>query len=336
MFRFEDIGYLHLLWLLPILVILYIGYLRLRKYQRSQLGSSTLLSSLIDGERPQRSHVKMGLITTAMLSFILACANPQWGTKKEKVKAESSDIFIALDISQSMMAEDISPNRIERAKRLALNLIQALKGNRIGLILFAGNAYLQMPLTSDYAAAELFITSANTGQATTQGTAIGDAIQLGLRTYEPDENTKRAMIIITDGETHDEQAIDLAGEALERGLSVYAIGVGTTEGALIPYQSSAGQQYKRDDTGELVTSRLNPGLIQDLASSGGGRSYMIGEGNSIITSLKSEMERLEKQEVEQRAFTDYDSYFQYLIGIGAILLLLQWLIPDKANLSTLS
>jgi len=199
------------------------------------------------------------------------------------------------------MTEDISPNRIERAKRLALNLVQALKGNRIGLILFAGNAYLQMPLTNDYAAAELFITSANTA-----------------------------------GETHDEQAIDFAGEALERGLSVYAIGVGTTEGGLIPYQSSAGQQYKRDETGELVTSRLNPALIQDLASSGGGRSYMIGEGNTIITSIKNEMERLEKQEVEQRAFTDYDSYFQYLIGIGAILLLLQWLIPERAKLSTIS
>ncbi len=333
MFRFEDIGYLHLLWLLPLLVILYVVYLRFRKYQRSRLASSALLSSLIDGERPRRSHVKMGLITAALLSFILACANPQWGTKKEKVKAESSDIFIALDISQSMMAEDISPNRIERAKRLAMNLVQALKGNRIGIILFAGNAYLQMPLTNDYAAAELFLTSANTAQATTQGTAIGDAIQLGLRTYEEGQNSQRAMIIITDGETHDEEAIDFAGEAFEQGLSVYAIGVGTTEGALVPYQTNAGQQYKRDETGELVTSRLNPGLIQELAYSGGGRSYMIGEGNSIITSLKSEMERLEKQEVEQRAFTDYDSYFQYLIGLGVIFILIQWLIPERAKVS---
>lgn len=334
MFRFEDIGYLHFLWLLPVLIICYLAYLRFRKYQRDQLGSAGLLSTLIDGERPSRPHVKMGLISAALLSFVLACANPQWGTKKEKVKAQSSDIFIALDISQSMMAEDISPNRIERAKRLALNIVQALKGNRIGLILFAGNAYLQMPLTNDYAAAELFLSSANTGQATTQGTAIGDAIQLARRTYEEGQNSQRAMIIITDGENHDEQAIDLASEALDDGLSVYAIGVGTTEGALIPYRTAAGQQYKRDENGELVTSRLNQELVRDLASSGGGRSYMIGEGNSIITSLRSEMERLEKKEVEQRAFTDYDSYFQYLIGAGILLLIFQWLIPEKAKVSS--
>jgi len=331
MFRFEDITYLHLLWLLPVLILAYLGYLRLRKYQRDQLGQSALLSTLIEGERPQRSHVKMGLITAALLSLILACANPQWGTKKEKVKAQSSDIFIALDISQSMMAEDISPNRIERAKRLSLNIVQALKGNRIGLILFAGNAYLQMPLTNDYAAAELFLSSANTGQATTQGTAIGEAIQLGLRTYEPDQTSQRAMIIITDGENHDENAIDLAEQAAGEGLAVYAIGVGTSEGALIPFRTAAGQQYKRDQDGQLVTSKLNQSLIQDLATAGGGRSFMIGEGNSIITSIKNEVDRLEKQEVEQRAFTDYNSYFQYLIGIGIILLILQWLIPERAK-----
>ena len=257
MFRFELANHLMWLWIIPAIIVIYVLYLGIRKKQRAQLGESVLLKKLIPGEVPRRSHIKIGLITAAILTLIVAYANPQWGNKKEKVTARSSDVFIALDISQSMMAEDISPNRLERAKRLSQNLIRALKGNRIGLIYFAGNAYLQMPLSSDYSAAQLFVSSANTRQATTQGTAIGEAISLGLRAYEEGKANQRAMIIITDGENHNEQAINLAREARETGMVIYTIGVGTTEGAFIPFETRSGEQYKRDDDGNPVRSMLN-------------------------------------------------------------------------------
>ncbi len=333
MFRFEYISHLNWLWLLPVLVLLYLGYMRYRQSQRDKLGSHALLGRLIDGEVPHRSHIKMGMITVAMLSFILALANPQWGNKKEKVMAKSSDVFIALDISQSMMAEDISPNRMERAKRLTQNIVRALRGNRLGLILFAGNAYLQMPLTSDYSAAELFVSSANTNQAGTQGTAISEAINLALRSFEKSKTSQRAMIIITDGESHDDEAVAAATEAAANGLNIYTIGVGTSEGAFVPYRTQSGEQFKRDDEGNPVTSRLNQELIKDLAQAGQGVSYLIGEGNSIITNIKKEIDQLEKEEVEQRAFTDYNSYFQYLIGIGLLLLIIQFMIPDRKVLN---
>ena len=329
MFRFEFPDSLFWLWLIPAICLLYWVFWRFNKKQRFNLGDPELLRKLIPGEAPFRHHLKTGLFLAALLSLIVAYANPQWGNKKEKVTAKSSDVFIALDISQSMMAEDISPNRLERAKRLSQNLVRALKGNRIGLIYFAGSAYLQMPLSSDYSAAQLFISSANTNQASTQGTAISEAIQLALRAYEEGKANQRAMIIITDGESHDDEAVAAASEASSKGLNIYTIGVGTREGAFIPYRTNAGEQFKRDDQGNPVTSALNQDLINGIAQAGKGKAYLVGEGNALITDIQREIDRLEKLEVEQRAFTDYNSYFQYLIAAGLVLLLIRFLIPDK-------
>ena len=329
MFRFELASALIWVWIIPATILCYWLYVQYRKKQRKQLGEASLLEKLIPGEVPQRQHFKAGLFIAALLSLILAFANPQWGNKKEKVTAKSSDVFIALDISQSMMAEDISPNRLERAKRLAQNLVRALKGNRIGLIYFAGSAYLQMPLSSDYSAAQLFITSANTGQASTQGTAISEAIQMALRAYEEGKANQRAMIILTDGENHDDEAITAAQDASSKGLNIYTIGVGTSEGAFVPFQTRGGEQYKRDDAGNPVTSALNQDLIQSIADAGKGKSYLVGEGNALITDIQREIDRLEKLEVEQRAFTDYNSYFQYLIAAGLLLLIIRFMIPDR-------
>lgn len=328
MFRFESSYYLLGLWIIPILIVLYFLYWKYRTKQLESLGQSRLINRLLSGYAPQRNHIRTGLLISAVLSMILALANPQWGNKKEKVEAKSSDVFIALDISQSMMAEDISPNRLERAKRLTQNVIQALRGNRIGLIYFAGSAYLQMPLTQDYSAAQMFVASANTGQAATQGTAISEAINLAQRAYQDDKPNQRALIVITDGESHDDEAIQTARDAHATGLQVFTIGVGTSEGAFVPYKTQNGKQYKRDASGNPVKSALNQQLISDMASSSGGKSYLIGEGNSIIADIKNAIDRLEKQDVEQKAFTDYASYFQYLIGIAALLILIEFVIPE--------
>lgn len=329
MFRFEYIIYLLGLWVIPCLVLLYLLFLKYNERQRNKLGNHDLLQRITQGEAINRKHIKFALLTGSFICMMLALANPQWGNKKEKVKATSSDIFIALDISQSMMAEDISPNRLERAKKLSTNLVQSLKGNRIGLIFFAGNAYLQMPLSSDYTAAQLFLSSANTGQAGTQGTAISEAISLALKTFEEDKPAQRGMILITDGESHDDEAIKAVAEAKQKGLNIFPIGVGTSQGGFIPIRQGNNLEYKKDQSGQIVTTQLNQELISSLAEAGGGRSYLIGEGNSIITDITREMERLEKQEVEQRAFTDYNSYFQYLIGLALVLLLIDFLIPQS-------
>lgn len=334
MFRFEHSEYLWYLWVIPLLMGLYFLYWQWRKNQLSKLGNTVLLDRLIPGWAAQRQHYKMALLLAGLLFLLVAYANPQWGNKKEKIKAKSSDVFIALDISQSMMAEDISPNRLERAKRLTQNIIRSLKGNRIGLIFFAGNAYLQMPLSNDYSAATLFASSANTNQASTQGTDISGAIDLALRAYEPGKNNQRGLVILTDGESHDGDALAKAQEAKEKGLNIFTIGVGTTEGGFVPYVSQGRQQYKRDGAGEVVKSALNTDMINDLANAGGGKSYIIGEGNSIITDLKSKIDLLQQEEVETRAFTDYASYFQYFLIIGMLFILLEFVIAERKSIAS--
>ena len=331
MFRFENPQNLVFLSVVGLIILLYVGYALWQKRQLQQVGAKDLLLRLMPGFSRTRNYVRMASMVLALLFLIGALANPQWGTKKEKVKAKSSDVFIALDISQSMMAEDISPSRLERAKRMTQNLVTSLRGNRIGIILFAGNAYLQMPLSNDISAAQMFVSSANTNQATTQGTAISEAIDLASRAYEEEKAFQRALIVITDGENHDDEAVAKAREAADLGLNIFTVGVGTEEGAFIPYRTSSGNQYKRDEEGELVKSALNPSLIRDLASAGGGKHYFIQDGNQVIVDLKKQIDRLEKQEVEQRSFTDYESYFQYLLGLGLLFLIIEYFIPPRLS-----
>ncbi len=331
MFRFENPQAFLFLWLIPIMIGAYYLYIRRRRTVLTGVGETSLLKLLIDSWGDQRRHLKNILTISSLLFLIIALANPQWGTKKEKVTAQSSDIFIAIDVSHSMLAEDISPNRLERAKRLCISLVDALKGNRIGLILFAGNAYLQMPLTHDYAAAQMFVNSANTNMAPTQGTAIEEAVLLVEKSYTDDKPAQRALIILTDGEDHDGDALTAVKEAHKNGLFVYTIGVGTAEGAVIPYVAQGQKKVKRDAKGEMITSALNIDMINQLAQVGGGEAWLIGQGAEIIDGIRKRIEQISKREVEQRSFTDYYSYFQYFLALGILLLIAQFFISDKTN-----
>lgn len=332
MFRFEQVEYLYVLAIVPILLLLYYVFRMWFNSESGKLSEPGLFKKLSPHFSWARKNLKFALLLLALVFICIAWANPQWGNKKEKVRAQSSDIFIALDISQSMMAEDISPNRLERAKRLTQNIVRSLKGNRIGLIFFAGSAYLQMPLSNDYSAAEIFLQSANTEQAGTQGTAIVDAIELALRAFENDKDYQRSLVIVTDGESHDEEAVAKAEEALSKGLVVFTVGIGTEEGGFIPFMERGRESYKRDKSGNPVKSALNIALLKDLATSGGGEYYLVQEGNQIIAELKSEIDRLEKQEVEQRSFSEYASYFQYFLAIGLLLLFIEYLISNRGTL----
>jgi len=333
MFRFENSEYLYLLAIVPVLLLLYFLFKAWFKHESLKLSEDKLFQRLSPHFSWTKKHLKFGLSLSAIAFLCIAYANPQWGNKKEKVRAQSSDVYIALDISQSMMAEDISPNRLERAKRLTQNIVRSIKGNRIGLIYFAGSAYLQMPLSNDYAAAEIFLSSANTGQAGTQGTAIVEAIDLALRAFEEDKQYQRSLIIVTDGESHDDEAVAKAAEALEKGLVIFTVGIGTEEGGFIPYQDRGREAFKKDKDGNPVKSALNIDLLRELAENGGGQYYLVQEGNQIITELKSEIDRLEKREVEQRSFSEYASYFQYFLGVALLLLFIEYLISNRASLS---
>lgn len=328
MFRFEEISFLFWLILIPIFLGgMYLIYV-LRKKRIERAGNPLLVSRLMPESSGKRIWLKNGLVLLGLAFLFVAASNPQWGTKKEKIKAQSADIFIAFDISQSMMAEDISPSRLERAKRFTEKLIQNLKGDRVGLIYFAGDAYLQMPLTNDYAAAELFVKSANPNLAGTQGTAIDEAIDLAMKAYQEDVQHQRALIVISDGEDHDESAIAMAKEGADAGLVIYTVGVGTETGAYVPFNNRGRSEFKKDEEGVPVMSKLNVANLQEIARNGGGEFYTVNQGVDAIKDLKDRLSRLQKREVEQKSFSEYNSYFQWFLGIGFLLLLLEWVLPN--------
>lgn len=327
MFRFENEQFLWALAIIPILALLFWGVAWWRKQKLNSVGNMDLLDRLTPLYSRYKQLTKAILILLTFSFLIVGWANPQWGTKKEKVKRKSIDVFLALDISNSMLSEDIAPSRMSRTQNFTTKLIEELKGERIGLILFAGNAYLQMPLTTDYAAAELFVRSANPSQAPAQGTAISEAIDLAERSFAEDNKQHKVLIVLSDGENHDDETIERAEEAASNGLLIFSIGVGTPEGGYIPTQFGNRRDFKRDQEGNPVVTKLNEQMLADLAAAGNGSYFNLAEGEKIVDALKTSLERVEKRELEQRSFSEFESYFQYFVGLGLLLLILEFLIP---------
>jgi Ca-activated chloride channel homolog len=331
MFRFEHSEFLYALVALPIVAVLFFIFMQWRKRAIRRFGSATLMARLMPEAARWKHTLKFTLLLLALAFLIVGWANPQWGTKREKAKRMSTDVFIALDISSSMLAEDTPPNRLERAKRLAEDLVEKLKGERIGVILFAGSAYLQMPLTTDYAATELFLRSANTGLAGTQGTAIGEAVSLARRSFQENDKSHKALVLITDGEDHDGEAVEQVQSAKEEGVILFTIGAGTPEGSFIPFNYGTRQDYKRDESGQPVRSRLNEEMLIALSEKGGGAYFHIAEGGKAVQALKERISSLEKREMEVRGFTGYESYFQYFLAAGLLLLVAEFLISYRKD-----
>lgn len=331
MFRFEQPFFLYLIILVPLVLGLFFLLLQWKKARLNKFGDFDVIQRLMPDWSVKREWIKTSLFSFSLLFFLIALANPQWGTRKQKVKAKSADIVIALDISQSMLATDISPNRMEKAKRFSSQLIKNLKGERLGLIFFAGSAYLQMPLTGDYAATELFIKSANPKQAGTQGTVITDAINLTNSIFSSDSPYQKALVLITDGENHESEAIEAAREAAKNGTFIFCIGVGSQEGAPVPFKENGKDYFKKDKSGFPIKSKLNVALLQDIAEAANGKFYLLDDGFSLTKKIVNDLSKIEKQEVEQRSFTDYNSYFQYLLGIALLLIILESFISNKKD-----
>jgi len=331
-FRFEHPEYLMLLAIIP---LWWLGtYLvdKISARNLAKVGEVALVQKMMEGHSSRRILYKRLLFILGLLFLVMALSNPQWGVKRKKIKAKGADIMLALDISRSMLAEDIPPSRLERAKKITEKLIDQFKGERVGLILFAGNAYLQMPLTNDYAAAKLFTRSASTDQATSQGTAISDAIYLAEQLFSDKEKYHRALIIISDGENHDEDAITTAKRAHdEQGLVIFTVGVGTTQGAFIPIVQGGRETYISDRSGQYIKTKINETLLSDIAEQADGSYFHISQYKPLMAALDKKIAQLDRRDLEHASFDEYNSYFQYFLALALTFLLLSFWWPEKVR-----
>jgi Ca-activated chloride channel homolog len=330
MFRLEHPYYLvGLLILIP----LFIGYWYQWKRAQKRLvtfASTHLWKSLVPDFAISFARRNAWLWLAGIGLIILALANPQWGIRKEKIEIKSTDIYLALDISNSMLAEDIKPNRLERTKLWAESFVRELANDRIGIVLFAGHAFLQSPLTTDYGSAALFIRSAQPDLITTQGTNISDAIATCLENFPATEDAQKVIILLSDGENHDELASNIGAQAKAKNVVIYTIGTATEQGGLIPISQQGMQDYKRDETGAPIQSKLDAAILRHIASSTRGSYHAIEAGNASILQIKSEIADMTKQRVAERAYTEYESYFIYLLIPGIICLVLEFLFTVHA------
>lgn len=323
--RFEHPVFLHFLWALPFLGLLLWRYRQWRQLSLQRLGNSTAVQNLIEGYSAQRFRLKNVLLAAALILLAVAWANPQGGSVMRKSQQKSADVFIALDISQSMWATDVQPNRLERSKAFLQKLLQALASERVGIIFYAGEAFLQMPLSTDAAAQTMLLRSADPALLSAQGTASAAAIALGVRTFGSEETAAgRAIVLVSDGEDHDEDAIAQARKAYGEGIVVFTVGVGTPTGAAVPMP---GGVLKRDEKGNVVQSKLNERNLYDMAHAGGGAMYNVNQGDAAIEALKKEIDRLQKRPLEVRNYADMESYFQWWLLPAVLLLLLDAWLP---------
>ncbi|MFN8304975.1 MAG: VWA domain-containing protein [Saprospiraceae bacterium] len=332
MFRFEHPEYLRVLWALPVLVLVWVAWWLWRRRAMAQLADAAVAGQLIPGFSGRRFWVKSGLLLLALALLAFSWANPQRGAKQQTALQQSADVFIAFDISQSMLAEDLRPNRLVLARIFAQKLVQALAGQRVGLIFFAGDAYVQMPLSTDYDAAISFLTEASPDLMTMQGTAIPAAISRAEEAFDPETPAGRALVLITDGEDHDEGAVDKAAEAHDNGLLIMTVGAGTTAGGPIPWSADGAAGYKRDEKGNLVRTSLNETLLRDVARAGGGQAYHISQGDEAVEAIRKTLDALEKHEVAVRSYTEFESYYQWLLLPALLLLLAEtWIFWKKSS-----
>ncbi|MBX2902028.1 MAG: VWA domain-containing protein [Chitinophagales bacterium] len=326
MFRFERPELLYLLLLLLPFVAAYIWFVLWQKKKIAVLGEWHLVRQLMPLTSPKKLHFKFIVWSLAWVFVVLGLANPQIGSRMEKVQRQGIDVMVALDVSNSMLAEDIKPNRLLRAKNFISKFIEELNNDRLGLIVFAGKAYLQMPLTVDYSAAKLYLNTISTGIVPTQGTDIAEAINLAQQSFVKGETKHKALLIITDGEDNEGGAEDAIKQATEEGIKTYILGIGTEKGAPIPAGNS---DFKRDENGSIVLSKANFSMMKELASEGKGKAYLIGNSNEAIREILDELGQISTKKFEEYVFTDFNHQFQWCLGIAALLLLFEMLLSEQ-------
>lgn len=323
--------YLLALLLLPAVGLLLLWANRKRQHALAQLGDSTLLRKLTSSINWRGRRWRSVLLLLALTFFIIALARPQWGSISREINQEGLQVMVALDVSQSMLVQDIKPTRLDRAKLEIADLMKQLDGDEVGLVLFSGASFIQVPLTSDYFSALNYLDSAHPDVISRPGTVIGDAIRTAMYGYDPNLSSQKVLIIMTDGEDHETDPLAAAEEVADQGVLIYTIGFGTPEGEPIPITDEYGQvvDYKRDQAGEVVLSRLDENTLQSIAQIGNGKYYRASADGNELGKLLAEIDTLQKDQLQSRIETRYIERYQIFLAAALVLLVISELIPDR-------
>lgn len=325
MINFAQAQYLLLLLLVPFFFIIQAVVLKLRKRRIRKFGDEALVSRLMPSYSEGKTWIRLVLFSIGFIFFIIGLARPQIGARLKEHETRGAEIMIVLDVSNSMLAEDYSPNRLERAKLAISRLVDKLRDERIGLIVFAGNSFVQLPITTDYVSAKMFLNSISTESVPVQGTAMGDAISTAMKSFSLQSEKSRAVIVITDGENHEDDPVAAAQQAAELGVRVFTIGVGSPEGKPIPFEG----ELLKDKDGEIVVTRLDEGILKDVADAGNGLYVRAGTSEFGLNPVINEIKKMEDEKYSSIVFEEYDEQFMNFFAIALVFFVLQMLVGDR-------
>lgn len=324
---FAESKYLFLLLLIPLFIIIQTVVLKLRKRRLEKFGDEALVKELMPSYSKAKVWLRLSLFLLAFFFFVLGISRPQMGAILKEHKTRGAEVMIVLDVSNSMLAEDYSPNRLERAKLAISRVVDKLRDDRIGLVVFAGNSFVQLPITTDYVSAKMFLGSISTESIPIQGTAIGDAISTALRSFSAQSDRSRAIIVITDGENHEDDPVAAASQAAEMGVRVFTIGIGSPEGKMIPFEGD----YLRDKEGNPVVTRLDEAVLQDVAAAGKGLYVRAGNSEFGLNPIIEEIARLDDEEYNSIVFEEYDELYMYFFAMALFFFVLEMLIGERRS-----
>lgn len=328
MFRFEDPAYLYLLISLPLLILIRMYGLRKRKKQLKDFGDILLVKELMPNVSGGRRELKFWLMLAAVALIAIMLARPQMGTKISQDKRQGIEVMIALDISNSMKAEDVAPSRLDKSKMMIENLVDNFTDDKVGLVVFAGDAFIQLPITSDYISAKMFLQNIDPSLIASQGTNLAEAVGLSSRSFTKQDNVGRAIIVITDGEDHEGGAVEAAKQAKKNGMRVFVLGVGSTKGTPIP-DGNGG--YMKDNTGQVVMSALNEEMCKQVAEAGGGAYIHVDNNNLAQRQLDNEISKLQKGDIMNVVYSEYDEQFQAVGILLIIILIVETIVLESKN-----
>ena len=327
MIYFAQYRYLLLLLLVPVILIAHAVKLRLRRKRVERFGDAALVAELMPSYSRAKGWVGTVLFALGFFFFVIGLARPQIGAKLSEHEAKGAEIMICLDVSNSMLAEDYSPNRLERAKLAISRIVDRLQEDRIGLIVFAGSSFVQLPITTDYVSAKMFLNSIDTGSVPVQGTAIGDAVLTAARSFSAQSEKSRAIIVITDGENHEDDPVDAVRQVAEMGIKVYTIGVGSLRGQPI----NKDGELMKDREGNIVVSRLDEGTLQQMAEAGGGAYVHAGNEEFGLNPIVDDIRKMEAERFNSVVFEEYDEQYMYFFAAALALFVIEMLVGDRRS-----
>ena len=325
MINFAQAQYLLLLLLVPFFFVIQAVVLKIRRKRIRKFGDEALVSRLMPSYSEGKTWIRLVLFSIGFIFFIIGLSRPQIGARLKEHETKGAEIMIVLDVSNSMLAEDYSPNRLERAKLAISRLVDKLRDERIGLIVFAGNSFVQLPITTDYVSAKMFLNSISTESVPVQGTAMGDAISTAMKSFSLQSEKSRAVIVITDGENHEDDPVSAAQQAAELGVRVFTIGVGSPEGKPIPFEG----ELLKDKNGDIVVTRLDESILRDVADAGNGLYVRAGTSEFGLNPVINEIKKMEDEKYSSVVFEEYDEQFMNFFAIALIFFVLEMLVGDR-------